>query len=194
MHQPESEFTADSFLLGEIALGSREAFNALFEKYWEKAYAEAYKSTKEKEAAKDIVQEIFTHIWISREILHIENLPAYLHIAIRNKVLHYIARQKRIHPFFDFLYNLPEKHALADSNLLWKEFFRSYEALLNTLPPKRQMIFRLRYQENLPTKDISFLLGVSRKTVQNQLGKAIETLRVSLFRVFFLVLLWFFTS
>jgi RNA polymerase sigma-70 factor (ECF subfamily) len=64
--------------------------------------------------------------------------------------------------------------------VLWKEFFRSYEALLQSLPTKRQAIFRLHFHEDLPTKDIAAKLGLSRKTVQNQLGKAIEKLRISL--------------
>jgi RNA polymerase sigma-70 factor (ECF subfamily) len=51
------------------------------------------------------------------------------------------------------------------------------------------MIFRLRYQENLRTGEISQLLGITRKTVQNQLGKAIETLKISLIRLFILTII-----
>ena len=180
MNQIEPNQSRDTLLLQQVEQGSKQAFNVLFEKYWEKAYSDAYKRIKEYDAAKDIVQEIFTHIWINRETLHIENLPAYLHVAIRNKVIKYVTKQKMTHPFFDILNNIPEKNSQADAQLLWKEFFKSYEALLETLPPKRQIIFRLRYQEDLSTKDISMQLGITRKTVQNQLGKAIESLRVAL--------------
>ena len=169
---------------------ARLFFYKFFEKYWEKAYSEAYKRIREPDTAKDIVQEIFTHIWINRENLHIESLPAYLHVAIRNKVIKQVSKQRRTHPFFDFLNDLTEKRDLADSQLLWKEFFSSYEVLLDKLPPKRQLIFRLRYQEDLPTKDISLHLDISRKTVQNQLGKAIETLKISLLRLLVFVILW----
>ncbi len=183
MCQNEPNLTADSILLNQLQLGDKKAFDILFDRYWEKTFSEAYKRVKEHDASKDIVQEIFIHLWINRETIHIQNLPAYLHIAVRNRAIKYFTRQKLNHPFFNLLETLPEKNSRADTGLLWKEFFCSYENLLSALPPKRQLIFRLRYQEDLPTKVISMQLGVTRKTVQNQLGKAIETLRLSLLRL-----------
>jgi len=176
----ELNHTDDVLLLQQIEQGSQHAFNLLYEKHWGNAYSEAYKRLKDSDQAKDIVQEVFTHIWLKRESLHINNLPAYLNIAIRNKVFKLVEKQKIIHPFFDILEDMPATYQRADDNLLWKEFLISYEALLNTLPPKRQIIFRLHFQNDLPTKDIATQLGITRKTVQNQLGKAIEKLKVSL--------------
>ncbi|MCW3091499.1 MAG: sigma-70 family polymerase sigma factor [Ferruginibacter sp.] len=183
MRQIEPKQSSDTLLLQQVEDGSKQAFNVLFEKHWECAYSNAYKRLKDSDAAKDIVQEIFAHIWINRETLRIENLAAYLHVAIRNRVIKLVAKQKLTHPFFNILDNIPETNSQADAQLLWKEYFNSYEAILKTLPPKRQEIFRLRFQDDLPTKVISMQLGITRKTVQNQLGKAIETLKVSLFRI-----------
>ena len=183
MSQIEQNESSDTLLLGQIEQGSTRAFDVLFEKYWEDAYSEAYKRLKSYDDAKDIVQEIFTYIWINRQTIHIINFPAYLHIAIRNKVIKLITRQKQTHPFFSFLENTTEKNSQSDAQLLRKEFFKTYEALLQTLPVKRQEIFRLRFQEDLPTKVISMQMGITRKTVQNQLGKAIETLKASLLRI-----------
>jgi len=174
----------DVLLLQQIEQGSKCAFNLLYEKHWKSAYAEAYKRLKDADQAKDVVQEIFTHIWLKKESLHINNLPAYLNTAIRNKVFKVVEKQKTFHPFLDILEDMPSTYLKADDNLLWKEFLISYEALLNSLPPKRQIIFRLHYQNDLPTKDIASQLGVSRKTVQNQLLKAIEKLKVSLLHFF----------
>lgn len=183
MNHVDPNLTDDTILLQQVGEGSKKAFNILFEKYWESAFSDACKRLKKYDNAKDIVQEIFTHIWINRETLHIENLPAYLNVAVRNKVIKFVAKQKLVHPFFSMLDNIPEMNDQPDANLLWKEFFNSYEALMESLPPKRQVIFRLRYEEDLPTKVISMQLGITRKTVQNQLGKAIETLKVSLLRI-----------
>ncbi len=178
-----SDLSSDSLLLQQVHQGSTHAFNALYEKYWELAYANAYRRLKDYEQAKDIVQEIFTHIWLKRETLHIDILPAYLNIAVRNQVFKLVEKQKLTYPFFSILETMPANYAEADANMLWKEFFKSYDALLTTLPPKRQLIFRLRFQEDLPTKDIATQMGLSRKTVQNQLRKAIEQLRISLLQL-----------
>lgn len=178
----------DDILLGEIKNGNQTAFNILFEKYWETIYSKAYKRLKNADDAKDIVQEIFTHLWIKRESLSIQNLPAYLHVSVRNQVFKIVSKKSN-YSFFSLLDNVVEKGFRTDTNLLWKEFFHSYQALLKTLPPRRQEIFRLRFDEDLSTKEIASRLDISQKTVQNQLGKAIETLKVTLLRILIVALL-----
>nr|WP_294941087.1 sigma-70 family RNA polymerase sigma factor [uncultured Mucilaginibacter sp.] len=170
----------DAFLLRQVGCSCERSFNALFSKYWEKAYSDAFKRLKDADLAKDVVQEVFMHIWEKRETSHILNLPAYLNVAVRNKVFKQVEKQTLHNPFFEELENIPSKHSNADENLLWKEFFDSYEVLVKSLPASRQTIFRLHYQEDLSTKAIAAELGISRKTVQNQLGKVMKKLKVSL--------------
>jgi RNA polymerase sigma-70 factor (ECF subfamily) len=189
MHEIESSQSSDILLLRLLQEGNTRAFDTLFEKYWQKAYADAYKRLGNHDDAKDIVQDIFSHIWFNRETTHIDNLAAYLHVAVRNKVIKLVAKQKVTHPFFDILENASVETGGADSDLLWKDFFQSYDAIVQALPPKRQEIFKLRFHEDLRTKEIAKQLGITIKTVQNQLGKAIETLKVSLLRLFYLVMI-----
>ncbi len=180
MRQIDAIVNEDRLILEKMSQGDKQAFNFLFRKYWEKGFSDAYKRLKNEEDAKDIVQEIFIKIWQNRETQNIENFPAYLHVAVRNNVIKFISSQKPLHPFFDVTDNIGDKSLTADSNLLWQEFLQSYENFLKSMPPKRQQIFRLRYQENRTTKEISLQMNVTRKTVQNQLGKAIESLKVAL--------------
>jgi len=177
----------DSALLQALENGDRTAFDTLYEKYWELAYSNAYKRLKDTDLAKDVVQEIFISIWINRDN-HINNLPAYLNIAVRNKVLKHVQKQKGRVPFVEAFENVPALSHELEANVLWKEFYRSFETALTTLPPKRQEIFRLRFDDDLSTKDIAGRLGLSRKTVQNQLGRAIEQLRVSLVQMFLILI------
>lgn len=169
----------DELLLLQLSQNSKSAFNQLFEKYWESAYSNAYRRLGDADQAKDIVQDIFAHIWLHRATDRIQHFPAYLHTAVRNRVIKIISRQKATHPFLNPVDYISGNAGNADQSLLWKEFNIAYEACLNSLPPQRQMIFRLRYHDDLPTKAIASLLGLSRKTVQNQLGLAVEKLRVS---------------
>lgn len=167
----------DSTLFADILKGNKQAFSILYERYWDIAYSAAYKRLKDEDQAKDIVQEIFVNIWLKKDAI-IENFPAYLSVAVRNRVFKLAEKQKNNSPFFDWIENIPELHSEADSNLLYQEFYAAYESLIDTLPPKRQMIFRLRYHEDLSTQAIADQMGISRKTVQNQLGKAVDQLRI----------------
>lgn len=175
-----SDSSQDEVLWNKVTQGCEQSFRTLYDKYWQSTYSAAYKRLRDAELAKDIVQEIFTHLWCKRASLQIDNLPGYIHVAVRNRVLKQVSKEKQYHPYFDLLENLSTVHLQADSRLLAKEFFKAYEALIKTLPAKKQLIFRLRYQEDMSTREIALELGVSRKTVQNQLGKAVEQLRVSL--------------
>ena len=170
----------DQVLINQIKEGNSEAFEILFDKYWDFAYSNAYKRLKNTEDAKDIVQEIFVHIWQNRSSLHINNVPAYLHVSVRNRVFKQIAFRKKSHPFFQLPDHLVSESVGADHKILSEEFEKSYEDLVKMLPPKRQEIFRLRFHEDLSTQDIANNLAITRKTVQNQIGKALETLKVSL--------------
>lgn len=169
----------DKLLLIQVQQGNKAAFNLLYDKYWAQAYSSAYKRLRDSDQAKDIVQDIFISIWLKREIL-IENLPAYLNIAVRNRVFKLAEKQKNFTPLLEKLDTLPALHQNADSNIHYQEFCKAYDALLSNLPPKRQLIFRLRFQEDFTTKAIAGQLGITRKTVQNQLGKAIEHLKIVL--------------
>jgi RNA polymerase sigma-70 factor (ECF subfamily) len=189
MNQFDPKEVADNILLRRTREGDECAFKRLFQKHWQPTFSEVYKRIGDRDHSKDIVQEIFMHIWVHRETLFIENLPAYLETSIRNRVIKFVTRQKLNHSFFRVAEYISEKNATADSHLLYRELHKSYEALLETLPQKRQLIFRLRYHENLRTSEISQMLGINRKTVQNQLGRAIETLRISLIRLFILTII-----
>lgn len=178
LFQPEN--SNDTLLIKKVESGCKKSFDILFEKYWEKAFKDAYNRLKDVDQAKDVVQEIFTHIWIKRETIHISNIAAYLSVAVRNKVFKIAAKQKVTHPFFDLLEQLPELHMQPDKGLNTKDFFRAFNALVESLPPRKQVIFKLRFMEDMDTREIAEELGISRKTVQNQLSSAVDYLRVSM--------------
>ncbi len=171
MTPTEPKLTDDNLLLEQVSCGNKKSFDILFDRYWESSLDSAYKRTKDLDAAKDIVQEIFTQIWINRET-QIDNLPAYLNVSIRNRVIKFFAKQKPIHPFFDALDNISERSSQADTQLLWKEFLRSYEHLLDSLPPKRRDIFRLRMQDGLSTKVIAITIRHSEEDRTKPIGQS----------------------
>lgn len=188
-----SELPDDRLLLAQMQQGNKEAFDHLFKKYWPQAYGGAYKRLKDVDQAKDIVQEVFVNIWLKRETL-IHNFPAYLNIAVRNQVFKHAVKEQRNSPFLDVFQNLPAENQQADANIRWNEFSTAYEALITTLPPKRQRIFRLRFHDDLTTNAIAVEMGITRKTVQNQLGKAIEQLRAILLSYLVILVCAFFNQ
>lgn len=170
----------DKLLLLQLKEGSRKAFDALYDQYWSAVYAAAYKRLQDEDMAKDIAQDVFLQLWAKRDTLHIENLPAYLYTAIRNKVYNIFEQQRKFMPVPDLFASLAERDDQADAMLLKKEFLRAYDALLESLPVTQRKIFRMRYDQGLSTEDIAAQLDISRKTVQNHLSSAVTRMRSSL--------------
>jgi RNA polymerase sigma-70 factor (family 1) len=162
----------DTELLLALKNGEKSAFEEIFNRYWGSLFDAAYKRLKDKGQCKDIIQDVFADLWIRREKVQIENLSAYLHTAIRFQVLKLASRNK-ISPVFIELYeSIASSPYHPGIELEEKELEGLAQAWIDSLPEKRRMIFQLHFRENLTTKEIAERLGISQKTVQNQLGTA----------------------
>ena len=177
----------DQELLEQLRLGDSSAFDAIYDKHWDKVYNQSFKKLHDPELAKDITQEVFIYLWAHRENNTIDNLPGYLFTAVRNNVFRALKKESRFIPITDLIVEARAYYPDADSDLLQKEFFKTYDTLVNAMPPAQQKIFRMHYHEDLSTKEIAELLQLSRGTVQNQLTRAVTLLRASLLSIALLI-------
>lgn len=179
----------DSMLLTQLSEGSRAAFEALYEKYWDRVYNEAYKRIGHRDQAKDIAQEVFTSLWIRSKEIPIKNLPAWLYVVTRNNVYRMMQTQERFVPMNEILSELESYNGLPDALLIEKELLRAHAALIETLPEQQRVIFRMRYQEELSPGEIAEKLNLSPKTVRNHLGRALVKLKAALLVIQLLMIL-----
>lgn len=182
----------ECLLLQKLREDCVESFNTLYDKYWQTVYIGALKRLKNHDQAQDITQDIFAGLWLRRAEQQIENLPAYLYAAVRNRVLNVFEREQRYIPIDQLLFDRPHpQNNPADALTLQNELLNRYESLVGSLPSQRKMIFRKYYEEGRSTQEIARQLSLSRKTVQNQLGRAVTFLRTRLSQLFFLLMiLW----
>ena len=192
MAELQEQTSNDQLLLQQLQSNDAAAFDALYDKYWKLVYSATYKRLKDENYAKDITQDIFLQLWQRRHQLTITHLPAYLYTAVRNNVLKWMEKTQRITPVPELLEQTANEG--ADAALLRKEFMIKYENLINTLTASQQQIFRMRYQQELSTAEIAEKLNISRKTVQNQLGKSMNNLRELLGSLFFVYQLHLYVS
>lgn len=172
----ENSFT-DQQLLSLMAENDREAFEIIYHRYWHLLYDAAFRRLKNRQQSEDIVQEIFVRLWERRSELKVGDLSAYLHTAVRYKIYNYISRNVVSETFYEPFEIISVCPTGADARILEKELYQLLDAYINTLPKKRQRIFTLYLNENLSTREIATRLNISQKTVQNQLGLAINGLK-----------------
>jgi RNA polymerase sigma-70 factor (ECF subfamily) len=169
----------DTDLWKAIRCDDQHAFNRLFDKYWVSVYKTGYKYLRDKEASQEIVHDIFLSIWNRRHTLEIASFPSFLLTATRYQIY---SRQKTRHVLVpvdtDSLGNEITSHSEADTHIRQSELYEQLHATLLQLPKRCQEIFRLSRFEYLSNDEIALRLGISKRTVENQLTMALKHLRL----------------
>jgi RNA polymerase sigma-70 factor (family 1) len=170
---------SDAELVELLKAGDHHSFTEIYKRYNSLLYIYAYKKLQDNESAKDIIQEIYVHLWNSRSNLNIQTtLSGYLYKAVLNRVLnvfrHVAITQEYISSFKEVTDNAP---AQTDYLIREKDLKSLIEKEINNLPEKMREIFQLRRQEYLSNKEIADRLNISEHTVATQIKRALKTLR-----------------
>lgn len=177
----------DIELLDLIAQHNRDAFDALYDRYWELLFNAAFRRLKDKAQCKDIIQEVFIDLWCRRGQVAIDNIKAYLLTAVRFQVYKLVAREKAGPAFFELYETIASSTFGAEGNLMEKEFMEYVKQWIDELPEKKRTMFLLHTQHDKSTKEIAHELSLSQKTVQNQLGATIYRLRLHIASFFMML-------
>ncbi len=176
---------ADTRLIERLRTSDQEAFRLLFEKYQPTLFRIVLHSSYDADSAHDIVQETFIRVWNHRASLQ-PNLPflAYLFRIsgnlMRDRAKHLAVRRK-VQP--EFLGNLRPAEGDPEKSLEVKMLEEQLRELVNTkLPAKCREVFLLSRMEEMSNAEISEHLGISVKTVENQITRALKILRKHLRR------------
>jgi RNA polymerase sigma-70 factor (ECF subfamily) len=177
----KSSVYSDACLLAQLKLHSFEAFEEIYQRYWKQLYSISFKGIRSREIAEEIVQDIFTSLWEKKDVNCIENLAAYLQTAAKYKVINHIHREMTKRVYMKTFQEAPKQYANPTEDLvLLDDLNDALEREIKKLPEKRQLIFKLHRQQHLSMKQVASQLGISEKTVENQLSKAVKVLRLSL--------------
>lgn len=170
----------DQELTAMLKAGDQYAFTEIYRKYWTEVYRGAYRRLRDKEQCQDIVQNVFTGLWDRRLHAGVNDLAAYLHTAVKFQVIKYVSRKPLRFEFLESFDELITSPVQLDDPLLEKEIVKLLELYIATLPKKRKEIFVLYYTEGISTSEIAERLGISQKTVQNQINTVNTALRARL--------------
>jgi RNA polymerase sigma-70 factor, ECF subfamily len=176
---------SETLLIEQLTAQNESAFENVFKRYYKSLYAYAYTIVKDDAAADDMVQQVFYKLWNPGTKISIQSsIAAYLYRAVHNESLNYlkhqkivVAHQKEIAP------QLKNDSFSAANTVVNKELEQKLRLALNALPEQCRTIFQLSRFENLKYYEIADQLGISVKTVENQMGKALKIMRMKLIDV-----------
>ncbi|PSL44282.1 RNA polymerase sigma-70 factor (ECF subfamily) [Chitinophaga niastensis] len=168
-----------------------EQFHIIFEQHYNPLCNYALTFVKSEQASEDIVQEVFMKIWENGEnIIRADGIRYYLFTAVRNNSLTYLRKAGK-HP----VVALTDEDVVEEQLLFSGEVIKEvdYRAALNnaisTLPPKCRDVFIMSRVSKLSYQQIATSQGISIKTVENQIGKALKMLRAFAKSIHFWMLL-----
>lgn len=167
----------DIQLITKIKADDQDAFDVLFRKYYKYLVVTAYHYVKDDHQAKDMVQDVFCDFWQRRDQIEIANPKAFLRRAIVNKCLASIRKNSRISYGEDTIAPDYAAKKYVDESVDFNEVNTLIQDTVNQLPERCREVFKLSRFEQLSHKEIAERLNISVKTIENQMTKALKTLR-----------------
>ncbi|MCD8043835.1 MAG: RNA polymerase sigma-70 factor [Tannerellaceae bacterium] len=174
-------------------------YKSLFRKYYPGLLFYATRLLDEGEA-EDVIQDVFLEVWNRKELMDLgDGLQAYLYRMVYSRAVN-IHKHKRVEEGYQVLVEEIHNKRMAfyhpdqtdvikhiENEELRKEIYLS----INNLPEKCREIFKLSYLYNMKNKAIADLLGISVRTVESHIYKALRILRDQLRHLLSLIFLFF---
>ena len=172
---------SDQEILTRIGEDDRVAFSELYDRYWKSLYQLAWNILRDQESCMEVIQDVFVWLWDHRATLQIKSLSSYLRAAIKYKVTDILRSNKVREECFVNLDALDLENLLFDHDPLEiKELKAVIIQMSAKLPERARLIFELSRNEQLSNREIANKLGISEKTVENQITIALKRLRIAI--------------
>ena len=172
---PETNQPDDRQLVESILAGDSGAFETLVRRKTGKVYSLCYRVVGNSEDAKDIAQLVFLKLW--------ENITKYdpkfafdtwLYRMVTNVAIDFLRSRQSREATANSSLRLVKTVADADQSvsLQRKEVEAVFNEVSTALSPKQKAIFVMKEMEDLPSVEISKILGCRESTVRNHLFNA----------------------
>lgn len=170
---------SDIELFNSFQSGNEDGYIQLYKRYWLPSVVHANSMVKDKELAKDIVQEVFTRIFnFARDLVIDSSFKNYIYRSVSHGVFNAIRSQKVKLNYIESIANFtPSGYNGADQNVHLKELIAIVENAIDNLPPKTREVFNMSRKQHLSYKEIGEILGISTNTVDTQIRRALNILR-----------------
>jgi RNA polymerase sigma-70 factor (ECF subfamily) len=168
-----------------LASGDQQAFDSLYRAYHPSLCAFACSIVRDAAAAEDIVQDVFVTLWTNRKKLATPTTPrAYLYAAVRNRALNHL-RNRNVSDAWEEREQIESDFPSSSEpspaeQIEVQEAHQQLQAALNSLSPRAKIAATLRWYEQMTYAEIAEAMGISEKSVENQLARALKALRLNL--------------
>lgn len=160
-------------------------YKLLFRKYYTNLLFYATRIVGEEEA-EDVVQDVFVELWRRQESMTVgDQIQAFLYRAVYTRALNVLKHRDVKNSYEAVILDIHQKRIefyQPDSNDVVKriedrELRKELSDAINELPDKCKMVFKLSYMHDMKNKEIAETMGISLRTVEAHMYKALKLLR-----------------
>lgn len=162
-----------------INRGNKNAFRELFERYSGQIYHFALKYFRNQQEAEEVVQDVFLKIWEKRDGLdRSKSIKSFVFTVAVNTIYDSVRRRNIENSYKDFAKNnFDFQSETTWHEVIYNEMLAKVEDIIYCLPNQQRRIFKLSRQKGLSNEEISIRLNISKRTVENQLYRALIFLK-----------------
>lgn len=175
-----------NFLWRSFLNGDDKSFALIYQRHIDRLLSYGNKLCPDRELVSDCIQEVFIDLFLKRKKLgvNIENLKAYLFVALRNGLIKNITKNRKFEPHemedgqaeIDFYVEYSFQDQLIELEIS-NEIKEKLSTAINCLPAKQKEIIYLKFEEELEYIEISEILKISVESARKLLYRAILSLR-----------------
>ena len=158
-----------------------QAIEEAFREHFQGLYRYACTMLSDELMAEEMVQNVFYKLWKNRESIAInQSVASYLYRSVYHECLNHLKHLKVRAAYEKHASRVMEQMNNAADKLKLKELETKLDEALKELPEQCRTIFQMSRFEEMKYMEIAGKLGISVKTVENQMGKALKLLRSKL--------------
>ncbi|GEM66718.1 DNA-directed RNA polymerase sigma-70 factor [Sphingobacterium mizutaii NBRC 14946 = DSM 11724] len=165
------------------------AFKEIYDRYNKLLYLFAYNKLRNKEEAKDVVQDVFAWVLNNRTRFAINSsVSSFLYKSVLNKIFDIFRHQSVIRKYIeqgDHYIDIDSTE--TDYLIREKDIAQMIRQEIDAMPQKMKEVYLLRFEQYLSAKEIAEQLNISENTVNTHLKRAAKKLRDNLGMLIYVV-------
>ena len=174
----------DGEWVARIRQGDHAAFEALVRHYSDHLCAFVYNMTRDVEVTKELVQDLFLWVWRHRREWQVRGaLTAYLYRSARNRAVSHLRHAGLERRWRDEMARAGDspftqiERVCSDDRANAAELSAAVARAVESLPTRCREVFTLNRAHHLSYREIAETLGISVKTVEAQMARALVAMR-----------------
>ncbi|MDO6429611.1 RNA polymerase sigma-70 factor [Flavitalea sp. BT771] len=178
---PVYDCVQDQELVRLVKESDEHAFKALYDRYFGLLHIHSFQRLKDKDEAKDLVQDIFLRLWEQRQTVPLcSNFSGYLYTCAKNRVLNLLAHKAVQQKYILSIEETANSEAITDHRVRELQLAVIIEKQITLLPPKMRRVFEMSRGSNMTYAEIAQRLNLSKQSVRSHVKGALRQLKAKI--------------